>query len=139
MNNGKGSHLMKHLRSIRALAVLGGLVALTFFVVLPAFASTPGGPVPPPSARNITPIDYNTGGQSNDCELFYAGNPAAKPPYQFRIANPKSQTYTTTVNGATVSFTLTLNPTAAKQSSPAYANDKYLDFTSSGASIVDVG
>ena len=71
-------------------------------------------------------------------QLFYAGNPSAQPAYQYRISNPKSQTYTVTAGGATVTFTLTLNPADA-QGAPAYANNKYVDFTSTGARVVDVG
>ena len=109
------------------------LIAVMLFVVLPALASTPGGPVPPPSTSGVMPIDVNTGGQSNDCALF--GSTAAN---QFRISNPKSQTYSTSVNGAPVTFTLKLNPDDA-QGLPAYGNQKYVDVSSTGAAIVDIG
>jgi hypothetical protein len=129
---------MKRILSLRGLVGVGVVAGLLTLVVLPALASTPGTAVPPPSTSGVTPIDVNTGGQSNDCAIFYAGNPSAQPAYQFRIANPKSQKYTTTVNGATVSFTLALNPTDA-QGQPANGSNKYVDFTSTGAKIVDVG
>ena len=91
------------------LAAGGVLVGLMMFIVLPAIASTAGQPVPPPSTQGVMPIDVNTGGQSNDCAVF--GSTAAN---QFRIANPKSQTYSTSVNGAPVTFTLKLNPDYAR-------------------------
>ena len=115
------------------LAAGGLLIGLVMFIVLPALASTAGQPVPPPSTSGVMPIDVNTGGQSNDCALF--GSTAAN---QFRISNPKSQTYSTSVNGAPVTFTLKLNPDDAK-GLPAYANQKYVDVSSTGAAIVDIG
>jgi hypothetical protein len=129
---------MKRMRSLRGLAGLAVIVGLLTFVVLPALATTPGAAVPPPSTSGVMPIDYNTGGQSNDCALFYASNPSAQPAYQYRIANPKSQKYTTTVNGSAVTFTLKLDPASA-QSLPASGNQKYVDFTSTGARVVDAG
>src|SRR5437899_12995706 len=91
----KGS-CMNRKRTLQGLAGVLLAAALLTFVVLPALASTPGTAVPPPSTRGVMPVDVNTGGQSNDCAIFYAGNSAAQPTYQFRIANPKSQTYPTT-------------------------------------------
>jgi hypothetical protein len=129
---------MNRKRTIQGLAGIVLAAALLALVVLPALASTPGTPVPPPSTRGVTPLDVNTGGQSNDCALFYAGNSAAQPTYQYRIANPKSQTYSTTVGGSTVSFKLTLNPADAV-GKPANGGDKYFDFAATGASVVDVG
>ena len=116
-----------------ALAVASLAIALMMFIVLPALASIPGQPVPPPSTSGIMPVDVNTGGQPNDCAVF--GSTAAN---QFRISNPKSQTYTTSVNGMPVAFTLKLNPADAK-GLPAYANQKYVDVSSSGAAILDIG
>jgi len=120
-------------RTFAVLAGIGLLVAVTLLVVLPALASPTGALVPPPSSQGITPVDVATGGQSNDCAIFNSS--AAN---QFRIANPKTQTYATTVNGVPVTFKVTVNPADA-QSSPAYANGKYLDFQSTGAAVVDVG
>jgi hypothetical protein len=114
-------------------AVGGLLIGLMMFIVLPALASTPGQPVPPPSTLGVTPIDFDTGGQSDDCAVF--GSSAAN---QFRISNPKSKTYSTSVNGAPVTFTLKLNPDDAR-SLPAYANQKYVDVSSTGAAIIDIG
>jgi SdrD B-like domain len=114
-------------------AAVALLIGLMMFIVLPALASTPGQPVPPPSTSGVMPIDVNTGGQPNDCAVF--GSAAAN---QFRINNPKSQTYSTSVNGAPVTFTLKLNPDDAKDL-PAYANQKYVDVSSTGAAIVDIG
>ena len=90
---------MNRKRIVQSLAGVGLAAALLALVVLPALASAPGTAVPPPSTRGIMPVDVNTGGQSNDCALFYANNSSAQPTYQFRIANPKSQTYSTTVAG----------------------------------------
>jgi hypothetical protein len=140
---------MKDLRRGRkavvgGLTVLGALIGLVLFVVLPALATPPGVRIPPPSSKGITPIDVPTGGQSDDCAVFYAApNSAGKPLYQYRISNPKTKTYSTTVNGVTVTFTVTMNPTNPPPGSgslPAYANDKYVSFSSTGgAAIVDVG
>jgi hypothetical protein len=129
---------MSRKRTVQGVAGVILAAALLAFVVLPALASTPGTAVPPPSTRGVMPVDVNTGGQSNDCQLFYAGNSAAQPTYQYRIANPKSQTYTTTVNGTTVSFKVTIDPADAL-GKPAYGSNKYLDFSATGASVVDVG
>ena len=117
------------------------LIGLVTFVVVPALASVAGGAVPPPSAtQQVLPTDYNTGGQSNDCQVFYASNPGSLPPYQYRISNPQTGTYTTTAGGATVTFTLKMNPgNAGSTVSPAYANDKYVNFTATGTKVVDVG
>ena len=115
------------------LAAGGVLVGLMMFIVLPALASTAGQPVPPPSTLGVMPIDVDTGGQSNDCAVF--NSPAAN---QFRIANPKSKTYSTSVNGAPVTFTVKLNPDSAT-GLPGYANQKYMDVSSTGAAIVDIG
>jgi SdrD B-like protein len=129
-------HSLRTISRVRvggAFAAIAVLLALMMFIVLPAVASLPGQPVPPPSTNGVTPIDVNTGGQSNDCAVF--GSPGAN---QYRIANPKSQTYSTSVNGTPVTFTLKLNPDDAKEK-PAYANQKYVDFSSTGAAIADVG
>ena len=115
------------------LAVGSLLIGLMMFIVLPALASAPGQPVPPPSTSGVMPIDVDTGGQPNDCAVF--GSAAAN---QFRINNPRSQTYSTSVNGAPVTFTLKLNPDDAR-GLPAYANQKYIDVSSTGAAIIDIG
>ena len=123
-------------------AVVGvgaALVGLVLLVVLPAFATSPGQPIKPASIpKGIVPVDVNTGGQSNDCALFYGSG--AAPAYQYRISNPKSQTYKTTVGAVTVSFTLTMNPpNTTSPLRPAYATDKYVSFSSTNAAIADVG
>src|SRR5262245_1688707 len=100
------------------LLAAAGAVAAMVSVVLPALARHARQPAPRPSTQVVLPVDVNTGGQSNDCAVF--GSTAHN---QFRISNPKSQTYTTTVNGTSVTFTLTLNPDGAK-TLPAYANEK---------------
>jgi SdrD B-like protein len=122
-------------------AVLAAAVVTVLFVVLPALATPPGVRIPPPSVqKGITPIDVPTGGQSDDCSVFYA-SAGTKPTYQYRISNPKSKTYSTTVNNVPVSFTLQMNPgDLGANTTPAYTNDKYVSVTkSTGAAIVDIG
>ena len=116
---------------------LGTLVGMVTFVVLPALATPAGQNIKPPSTLGFLPTDVATGGQSNDCAVFH---PSGGPAYQYRISNPKSQTYTTTVgpNNTTVTFTLTMNPSSAT-GLPAYTNDKYVSVTSTGAAIADIG
>ncbi len=126
---------------VGGLAVTVALAGSLALVVLPALATSPGAAIPPPSIpKNVTPINVATGGQSDDCTVFYPGG--GKPTYQYRIANPKTKTYTTRVDGVEVTFTLTLNPPNPPPGSgslPAYASDKYVSFTSTNAGIVDVG
>ena len=81
----------------------------------------------------MTPIDVQTGGQDNDCSLFYPGGSTL---HAFYVDNPKSKMYTDPATGAT--FTITTNPTPST-GWPAYANGKSLSFKSTGAAIVDVG
>ncbi len=144
---------MKRLRQSRknvigGLATIGVVSVALLFVVLPALATSAGAQIPPPSiGKNVTPVDEPTGGQSNDCVFFYGPSGFTKagfgqPTYQYRIANPKTGQYKTTVNGTQVTFTLTMNPPnppPGHASLPAYANQKYISFTSTGAAIVDVG
>ena len=68
---------MKRFRfSARRSARYGGVlatiafVALTMFVVLPAFASNTGDQVPPPSAAGVLPVDAPVGGSQNCQTLF---------------------------------------------------------------------
>ncbi len=113
----------------------GTLVSLILFVVLPAMATPPGAAILPPSIpKNVTPVDVATGGQSNDCAVFHST--AAN---QYRISNPKTGTYRTTVGNVQVTFTLTMNPPNTNPPRPAYANDKYVSISSTGAAIVDIG
>ena len=94
-------------KALAAMGVAGALVGLTMFVVLPALASTPGTPVPPASSPGgVTPIDVQTGGQDNDCSLFY---PAGSTLHAFYVDNPKTKSYTDPATGAT--FNITTNPT----------------------------
>jgi len=135
---------MGYLRGARrslvfASVALAAVVTAVLLVVLPALATTAGAAIPPASvAKGVTPIDVPTGGQPDDCAVFYA-NGGTKPPYQYRITNPKSQSYTTTAGGQTVTFTLQMNP-PNDNGRPAYANDKYVTVSSTGgAAIVDIG
>jgi hypothetical protein len=132
---------MRYLRHGRrsivgAITLAGALAGLLIFVVIPAFATTAGQAIPPASVANgVTPIDVSTGGQPNDCSVF-----GSTAPYSYRISNPQSQTYTTTVAGQTVKFTVTMGPpNLGSSTTPAWGSDKYMSFTSSGAAIVDVG
>lgn len=121
-------------KAVGGLALVGALAGLMMFVVLPALASTPGQAVPPASSPGgVTPIDVQTGGQDNDCSLFY---PSGSTLHAFYVDNPKSKSYTDPATGAT--FTITTNPTPST-GWPAYANGKYMSFRSTGAAIVDVG
>lgn len=133
---------MHYLRSRRVLAVLGALAAVlgvTLFMVLPAFgssamsssASAPNSPVPPRSGyQQILPLDQATGGQSNDCSFFYSNNKVStpKPTYQFRIANPKKGNFTYTDPNTGASFNVVVDKT-----------DAWLNFSATGAAVVDVG
>lgn len=132
---------MKHLQRFRALALVGALVAATWFVVLPAFASTAGQAVLPPSTGGVTPTNVKAKDAPDDCKLFYPAG--SRPAYSFRIKDGASKTYTDSKSGAT--FTLTLNPANTGNPSngggtwPAYGKNTYFSFTSTGAAIVDVG
>jgi hypothetical protein len=122
------------MKSVLRWAGLAAIVGATLWVVLPALATAPGVNIPPPSANGVMPVDYPTGGQNNDCSLF--GDAALN---SYRIANPKDGIYKTTASdGTKVSFTIDMNPTSAT-AKPAYANDKYVSFTSTGAVIYDIG
>jgi hypothetical protein len=126
---------MKNVRITAGLAALGALAALTLFVVVPALASSPGQQVPPASSPlGVTPVDYSTGGQRNDCSVFYPGGTTL---HKYLISDPKSKTYTDSSTGAT--FTLTLNPPNTGGSWPAYAKGAYFSFASTGAAVIDVG
>src|SRR5262245_21523833 len=117
-----------------------GIVALAgvLLAVLPASATPVNSYIKPRSvAKNIMPWDVATGGQSDDCAVFYPNG--GGPAYQYRIANPKSKTYSTTINGRTVTFTVTMNPPNLVPALPAYTNDKYVSISATGAAIVDIG
>jgi hypothetical protein len=136
---------MGYLRGARRSLVIGSValavvVTCVLFVVIPAFATSSGAAIPPPSIpKGVVPIDVPTGGQSDDCSVFYA-SAGTKPTYQYRISNPKTKTYSTTAGGQTVTFTLQMNPPNTNPGQPAYTNDKYVSVTqSTGAAIVDIG
>ena len=134
---------MKGTRIIQGLALGGALLAVTWLVVVPAFGSSVGSKVPPPSVSGVLPTDYYANDTPNDCgKLFYPSGGA--PTYAFRIKDGTSKKYTDPATGAT--FTLTVNPPNSGYPSgsgsakwPAYANGTYFSFTSTGAAIVDVG
>src|SRR5262245_17258934 len=116
----------------RLLAAGVGLVTLVavLLAVLPAAATPVNSYIKPRSvAKNIMPWDVGTGGQSDDCAVFYPGA-GPKPAFQYRISNPKTKSYSTTINGRTVTFNLTMNPSnpppGTQTSLPAYTNDKYV-------------
>ena len=134
---------MKGTRIVQGLVLGGALLAVTWLVVVPAFGSSVGSKVPPPSVSGVLPTDYYANDTPNDCgKLFYPSGGA--PTYAFRIKDGTSKKYTDPATGAT--FTLTVNPPNSGYPSgsgsanwPAYANGKYFSFTSTGAAIVDVG
>ncbi len=132
---------MRHLRVLQGLAALGLIVGLAWLVVLPAFASSVGGAVPPPSSDGVTPVDVTRGtvtsGVSTDCTTNYHGK--STPAYGLYIADPENGTYKTTVGGSQVTFTLKENPPNTNHAYPAYDEDKYTGFTSTGAAVTDVG
>ena len=90
-----------------ATVLLGTTIALGV-VVLPAFGVI-GPDVAPQSAKGVMPTLYDTGGQSNDCELFASETPAVPHgPSKYRIDSPKSQPYTTS-DGVTITLKLVSN------------------------------
>jgi hypothetical protein len=139
---------MGYLRGARRSLLIGCsalaiVVVAVLLAVLPALATTPGGAILPPSTNGVTPIDVNTGGQSNDCAVF-----KSQGFHQYRISNPKTGDYTTTVtprnggNNQSVTFSLKMNPTDQGTSTdkwPGYANDKYVSVSSTNAAIFDIG
>ena len=134
---------MNRMRSIQGLVLVAALLAVTWLVVVPAFGSSAGSKVPPPSVSGVLPTDYYANDTANDCgKLFYPSGGA--PTYAFRIKDGTSKKYTDSATGAT--FTLTVNPPNSGYPSgsgtakwPAYANGTYFSFTSTGAAVVDVG
>ena len=134
---------MKGTRIIQGLALGGALLAVTWLVVVPAFGSSVGSKVPPPSVSGsfratTTRTTRRTTAASSSIRLGGA------PTYAFRIKDGTSKKYTDPATGAT--FTLTVNPPNSGYPSgsgsakwPAYANGTYFSFTSTGAAIVDVG
>ena len=84
-------------RGLAGIGVTGALAGLTMLVVLPALASTPGANILPASSPGgVTPIDVQTGGQDNDCSLFY---PAGSTLHAFYVDNPKTKSYTDPATG----------------------------------------
>jgi len=100
---------------------MGGALAV---VVLPALANGGGNGslIPPASGKGITPTDFSMGGKTTDCTLFKSTAPSS-----YQITSPKTQTYSTTVNGLPVTFALTVS-----------TDKKTFDFTSTGAAVYDV-
>jgi hypothetical protein len=106
-------------------ALVVGVVAL----VLPTLASAAD--TNSPSDAGVVPVFVDTGGQSNDCELF---GPLAASEYSFRIANPKSQAYSGALADGTP-FTVTLSV-----ASNGKFKDKFFDFSITGGVVAsDVG
>ena len=96
--------------SVVGVTAISALVALVLLVVLPAFGATGQRILPASQPLGVVPLEVDTGGQSNDCAVFYAANPSVKPAYQYRIDNPKTGVYTTTITGTKVSFRIQMNP-----------------------------
>lgn len=125
---------LRRKRNAAGLGAIAATVGVTLWLVLPAFATVPGGAIPPRTSAGIMAVDVATGGQNNDCAFFGSAGSSS-----YRIANPKDGTYkTTAADGTKVTFTIDMNPASAV-GQPAYANDKYVSFTSTGAVVSDVG
>ena len=130
--------LMRNRRAAILGATVGAVVcaALLAVIALGAGALAPTQQIPPASQTwNVMPIDWPTGGQSNDCALFATDPQTVPAPYQFRIDNPQTlpNGYTTTApDGTTVNFKLTIATNGPKK-------DKYFDWTATGANVWDVG
>ena len=131
--NDRGCGEMRHSSRTPRRSVVGALTAVAAgiavaTVVLPAFAGGgggghSGGQIPPASGRGITPTDFTMGGKTTDCSLI-----KSTAPYSFQIANPATQTYSTTApNGLPVTFTLTVA-----------SDKKSFGFTSTGAAVYDI-
>ena len=116
---------MNVLRSKRAVAGLGMLAAIasvTLLVVLPALASSPGGPVPPASSPGaITPIDVGLGGNATCSNVFPKVNGL---PNLKTYLNVNPTTGTSSADGTSFGLTMT-NPSGGQRlaitSSPAVA------------------
>ena len=134
----RGMRLMRNRRAAILGATVGAVVcaALLAVMALGAGALAPTQQIPPASQTwNVMPIDWPTGGQSNDCALFATDPQTVPAPYQFRIDNPQTlpNGYTTTApDGTTVNFKLTIATNGPKK-------DKYFDWTATGANVWDVG
>ena len=129
---------MKRTRIIQGLTLGGALMAVTWFVVLPAIASSgpSGQAVPPPSSAGVTPTDVARGAAGTDCSVFHPGTG-----YSLYIANPDDGTYKTTVNGSTYTFKIVQLTRNISPSLPAFDTDKYMNISSpdGSAQITDVG
>jgi hypothetical protein len=113
------------------------LALVVLLVVLPAFGSNPNAGVPPKSFQGVMPVDVAIGGQpaATICNAFGSSGSSS-----WDIKNPTPGVYKTTLpGGAKVQATLADSGNQGASTTPAYAADKYLDFTISGAAVVDVG
>jgi hypothetical protein len=128
-----GGNEMRFLRSKRGLAALGALAAVacvTLVLVLPAFGSTPGEYVNPPSGKQVVPLDVGVGG-NGQCSNLFTGLPAGAREYDNN--NPKVGTSSGVKSGNNdgVTFDLTLH-------SPSNTSQT-LDVTGHGAAILGIG
>ncbi len=83
-------------KTVLSIGVAGAVLVALVLAVLPALGAV-GDVIPPETTTlNVPPTVFDTGGQSNDCQLF-SGEELTQPLTQFRIDTPKSQSYTTTV------------------------------------------
>ena len=114
-------NVLRNKRAMAGLGMLAAIASLTLLVVLPALASSPGGPVPPPSSQGITPIEVGIGGNATCSNVFpkVSGLPNLKT-----YLNVNPTTGTSSADGT--SFGLTMSNSSGGQrlvitSSPAVA------------------
>jgi hypothetical protein len=124
---------MRFVRSKRGLATLGGLgvvACVTLFAVLPAFGSSPGEYVNPPSGKGVLPVDVGIGG-NGQCSNLFPGLPAGAKEYDNN--NPRVGTASGVKSGNNdgVTFDITLH-------SPSNTSQT-LDVTGHGAAILGIG
>ena len=122
---------MRFLRSKHGVALVGALAVfacVTLFVVIPAFGSTAGDYVNPPSGDGVLPLDVAVGGNGN-CSLLFPNLPAGVKEYDNN--NPKTVTGAKSGNNDNVTFDLNLH-------SPTNS-DQTLDVKGHGAAIVGIG
>ena len=124
---------MTFLRSKRGLATLGGLgvvVCVTLFAVLPAFGSSPGERVNPPSGKGVLPLDVGVGG-NGQCSNIFAGLPAGAREYDNNNPRVGTSSGVKSGNNDGVTFDITLN-------SPSNTSQT-LAVTGHGAAILGIG
>ena len=125
---------MKPLRKKAGIGALAVVLGVTLWLVVPAFASTPGHLVAPSSATaNVYPYDVAVGGTGDCANLFSGSHSLGTAIREYDNVNPK------TTNGINLSsgnkdnvmFGLTMNTDSNK--------NQTLDVRSTGAAILGIG